>query len=188
MRTKSDFGTAVSSAAQRPFKRRRLSVENFDDDKDSISFTVPGLDHGPASRPILDDSARAGTIESAPAPNRSRTSFADLQVSPWLVAALAAMAIKQPTRIQRGCIPEILAGRDCIGGSRTGSGKTLAFAVPILQKWAQDPTGIYAVVLTPTRYVKALATHSYTQSNGRMKENWHYSYMSNLSPLEHRSR
>ena len=27
----------------------------------------------------------------------------------------------------------------------------VAFAVPILQKWAQDPSAIYAVVLTPTR-------------------------------------
>jgi ATP-dependent RNA helicase DDX49/DBP8 len=62
------------------------------------------------------------------------------------------MAIKRPTGIQKGCIPEILKGRDCIGGSRTGSGKTVAFAVPILQKWAEDPIGIFAVILTPTRY------------------------------------
>ncbi|KAK5148992.1 putative RNA helicase [Oleoguttula sp. CCFEE 6159] len=61
------------------------------------------------------------------------------------------MAIKRPTGIQKGCIPEILEGRDCIGGSRTGSGKTVAFAVPILQKWSEDPVGIFAVVLTPTR-------------------------------------
>lgn len=61
------------------------------------------------------------------------------------------MEIKHPTPIQRACIPEILQGRDCIGGSRTGTGKTIAFAVPILQKWAEDPFGIYAVVLTPTR-------------------------------------
>lgn len=61
------------------------------------------------------------------------------------------MAIKNPTRIQSAAIPEILAGRDCIGGSRTGSGKTVAFAVPILQQWAKDPFGIFGLVLTPTR-------------------------------------
>lgn len=38
-----------------------------------------------------------------------------------------------------------------IGGSRTGSGKTIAFTVPMLQRWAQDPIGIFAVILTPTR-------------------------------------
>jgi ATP-dependent RNA helicase DDX49/DBP8 len=85
------------------------------------------------------------------APIDPQTTFASLTVKPWLVASLHAMAIKRPTGIQKGCIPEILKGRDCIGGSRTGSGKTVAFAVPILQKWAEDPFGIFAVVLTPTR-------------------------------------
>ena len=78
-------------------------------------------------------------------------SFAALNVAPWLIASLAAMAVTRPTGIQKGCIPEILRGKDVIGGSRTGSGKTIAFTVPILQKWAEDPVGIFAVVLTPTR-------------------------------------
>jgi ATP-dependent RNA helicase DDX49/DBP8 len=42
-------------------------------------------------------------------------------------------------------------GRDVIGGAKTGSGKTAAFALPILQKLAEDPYGVYALVLTPTR-------------------------------------
>ncbi|OAX82477.1 ATP-dependent RNA helicase DBP8 [Emergomyces africanus] len=79
------------------------------------------------------------------------SSFASLGLAPWLVGSLSAMAIKRPTAIQKACIPEILKGRDCIGGSRTGSGKTVAFAAPILQKWSEDPFGIFAVILTPTR-------------------------------------
>jgi hypothetical protein len=43
-------------------------------------------------------------------------------------------------------------GRDCIGNAKTGSGKTIAFALPILQKLSVDPYGIFALVLTPTRY------------------------------------
>ncbi|GAB7358036.1 hypothetical protein MBLNU230_g0200t1 [Neophaeotheca triangularis] len=93
------------------------------------------------------------------------TSFATLEVDPWLVASLANMAIKRPTRIQSHCIPEIVAGRDCIGGSRTGSGKTVAFAVPILQQWARDPMGIYAVVMTPTREL-ALQIYEQIQAIG----------------------
>ncbi|GKT88636.1 ATP-dependent RNA helicase DBP8 [Colletotrichum tofieldiae] len=85
------------------------------------------------------------------APTDPNTTFSAINVRPWLVQSLANMAIKRPTGIQKGCIPEILKGRDCIGGSRTGSGKTVAFAVPILQKWAEDPTAIFALVLTPTR-------------------------------------
>ena len=46
------------------------------------------------------------------------------------------------------CYP---VGRDCIGCAKTGSGKTAAFALPILQKLSEDPYGIYALVLTPTR-------------------------------------
>ncbi|KAF5555062.1 ATP-dependent RNA helicase DBP8 [Fusarium mexicanum] len=91
------------------------------------------------------------TKNSVQAPTDPNTTFSSLNVRPWLVQSLANMAIKRPTGIQKGCIPEILKGRDCIGGSRTGSGKTVAFAVPILQKWSEDPTAIFAIVLTPTR-------------------------------------
>ncbi|KAF9462588.1 DEAD-domain-containing protein [Collybia nuda] len=61
------------------------------------------------------------------------------------------MSIRIPTEVQVACIPPLLAGRDCIGNAKTGSGKTIAFALPILQKLSEDPYGIYALVLTPTR-------------------------------------
>lgn len=56
-----------------------------------------------------------------------------------------------PTPVQLNCIPPILEGRDCIGCAKTGSGKTLAFALPILQTLCEDPYGIYALIITPTR-------------------------------------
>lgn len=46
------------------------------------------------------------------------------------------------------CAP---TGRDCLGCAKTGSGKTAAFALPILHRLAEDPYGIFALVLTPTR-------------------------------------
>jgi ATP-dependent RNA helicase DDX49/DBP8 len=79
------------------------------------------------------------------------TSFTDIGVEDWLKDTLKAMAIKEPTEIQRACIPPILAGKDVIGGAKTGSGKTAAFALPILQKLSEDPYGVFALVLTPTR-------------------------------------
>jgi len=48
-----------------------------------------------------------------------------------------------------------MLGRDCIGNAKTGSGKTIAFAIPILQKLSEDPYGIFALVLTPTRFARA---------------------------------
>ncbi|KAJ1836975.1 putative RNA helicase, partial [Coemansia sp. RSA 2708] len=84
-----------------------------------------------------------------PAPPMCR--FSDLGLDKWLVDTLGAMSIHEPTEIQRACIKPILEGRDVIGGAKTGSGKTAAFALPILQKLSEDPFGVFAVVLTPTR-------------------------------------
>nr|XP_034171328.1 probable ATP-dependent RNA helicase DDX49 [Osmia lignaria] len=77
--------------------------------------------------------------------------FADLNLSSWLINQCNFMGLKNPTPIQQNCIPRIVAGDDCIGCAKTGSGKTLAFALPILQKLSEDPYGIYALILTPTR-------------------------------------
>lgn len=78
-------------------------------------------------------------------------SFEELGVSKWLSEALNSMKIHTPTTIQSACIPKILKGHDCIGGAKTGSGKTIAFAAPMLTQWSEDPSGIYGLVLTPTR-------------------------------------
>ena len=80
-------------------------------------------------------------------------SFKSLGLSDWLYSLCKSLGMTQPTEVQQGCIPSILAGRDVIGTAHTGSGKTAAFALPILQKLAQDPYGVYALVLTPTRCV-----------------------------------
>lgn len=64
---------------------------------------------------------------------------------------LQSSGVKSPTEIQKNCIPKILDGADCIGCAKTGSGKTLAFALPILQKLWEEPYGIFALILTPTR-------------------------------------
>lgn len=144
-------------------KRRRLSRDDDDSSIGDVSSSSRDASPEPQRLPVPTLSRIAakkkGTVQpdafksTRATVSTSSASFADLGVAPWLVMSLSAMAIKRPTNIQKGCIPEILKGRDCIGGSRTGSGKTVAFAVPILQKWAEDPVGIFAVILTPTRLV-----------------------------------
>ncbi|CAI5482851.1 unnamed protein product [Closterium sp. Yama58-4] len=78
-------------------------------------------------------------------------SFADLALAPWLVATCHEMGLRHPTPVQCACIPPVIAGSNVIGVAQTGSGKTAAFALPILQKLAEDPYGVFALVLTPTR-------------------------------------
>ncbi|CAG8668014.1 15483_t:CDS:2 [Gigaspora margarita] len=90
-------------------------------------------------------------MDSSPKNPSLPTSFEQLGLNSWLIDALNAMSIKFPTEIQSACIPKILLGKDCIGEAKTGSGKTAAFALPILQKLSEDPFGIFALVLTPTR-------------------------------------
>jgi len=58
-------------------------------------------------------------------------------------------------------------GRDCIGCAKTGSGKTAAFALPILQKLCEDPYGIFALILSPTRCVAVLLWQKHTQRQYR---------------------
>lgn len=112
--------------------------------KKSETPAQPTKDSTDTNPELIRDAIEIG-LQSA------ESSFKALNVAPWLVGSLTTMAIRKPTAIQRACIPEILKGRDCIGGSRTGSGKTVAFAVPMLQEWARDPVGIFGLVLTPTR-------------------------------------
>ena len=77
--------------------------------------------------------------------------FKDMGLHGWLERSLASMGITQPTPVQQHCIPAALGGRHVIACAPTGSGKTAAFALPIIHTLAEDPFGIYALVLTPAR-------------------------------------
>lgn len=77
--------------------------------------------------------------------------FGELGLIEPLLDALDKINFKTPTEIQSQVLPYALEGRDIIGVAETGSGKTAAFALPILQKLWEDPKGLFAVVLAPTR-------------------------------------
>lgn len=77
--------------------------------------------------------------------------WGEVGVGAWLGRACRELGLVAPTLVQARCIPPILAGRDVIGSAKTGSGKTAAFALPILQRLSEEPHGIFALVLTPTR-------------------------------------
>ncbi|KAF6151755.1 hypothetical protein GIB67_010329 [Kingdonia uniflora] len=81
----------------------------------------------------------------------SSRSFSDIGLAEWAINTCKELGMKKPTPVQQHCIPHILAGEDVLGLAQTGSGKTAAFALPILQKLAKDPYGVFALVVTPTR-------------------------------------
>lgn len=80
-----------------------------------------------------------------------KRSFNELGLAGWVCKTLSAMGIDTPTPVQARCIPPALAGAHVLASAQTGSGKTAAFLLPILQKLASDPYGIYALIITPTR-------------------------------------
>lgn len=89
--------------------------------------------------------------ESNPNPTPNHISFSDLGLADWAVQTCKELGIKKPSPVQRHCIPRILSGQDVLGLAETGSGKTAAFALPILQRLAENPYGVFALVLTPTK-------------------------------------
>ena len=105
-------------------------------------------------------------------PDDTPTDFASLGLSAPLVAATTALGYEEPTPVQREAIPVLLAGRDVLGQAATGTGKTAAFALPMLQRIAEDGAErgrTSGLVLVPTRELAmqvAEAIHKYAKGIG----------------------
>ncbi len=81
--------------------------------------------------------------------------FAELNLHPAVLQALADCGYNEPTPIQAQAIPEALAGHDLMASAQTGTGKTAAFMLPAMQRLATPSPvksrGPRVLVLTPTR-------------------------------------
>ncbi|XP_047310917.1 DEAD-box ATP-dependent RNA helicase 13 [Impatiens glandulifera] len=63
----------------------------------------------------------------------------ELRLHPLLMKSIYRLGFKEPTPIQKSCIPAAAhQGKDVIGAAETGSGKTLAFGLPILQRLLEE--------------------------------------------------
>ncbi|XP_047946951.1 DEAD-box ATP-dependent RNA helicase 13 [Salvia hispanica] len=99
-------------------------------------------------------------------------SWNELRLHPMIMKSIYRLKFKEPTPIQKACIPAAAhQGKDVIGAAETGSGKTLAFGLPILQRLLEErekaerlmvekadgsdgiaPQGVLrALIVTPTR-------------------------------------
>ncbi|NKF49813.1 DEAD/DEAH box helicase [Shewanella sp. WXL01] len=77
-----------------------------------------------------------------------------------ILSAIADCGYKDMTPVQRQAIPAIRRGEDVLASAQTGTGKTAAFALPILQRIAEQPKALQhsntrALILTPTRELAA---------------------------------
>ncbi|XP_073299751.1 DEAD-box ATP-dependent RNA helicase 13 isoform X2 [Primulina huaijiensis] len=67
------------------------------------------------------------------------SSWNELRLHPLIMKAIYKLKFKEPTPIQKACIPVAAhQGKDVIGAAETGSGKTLAFGLPILQRLLEE--------------------------------------------------
>ena len=100
----------------------------------------------------------------------AQITFAELGLSDALLKSITAVGYEEPTPIQLGTIPVLLAGKDVIAQAQTGSGKTAAFGLPDHREHrARKQRNVQALILCPTRELAiqvAEALHKY----GRHKE------------------
>ncbi|XP_028926723.1 probable ATP-dependent RNA helicase DDX27 [Ornithorhynchus anatinus] len=92
-------------------------------------------------------------------------SFQDMNLSRPLLKAITAMGFKQPTPIQKACIPVGMLGKDICACAATGTGKTAAFALPVLERLIYKPRQApvtRVLVLVPTREL-GIQVHSVTK-------------------------
>ena len=104
--------------------------------------------------------------------NNQGSDFASLGLAETLVGALTALGYEEPTPVQCEAIPLMLSGRDVLAQAATGTGKTAAFALPMIQRLAEDEAGrrqMRALVLVPTRELAmqiSEAIHRYARGTG----------------------
>ncbi|HJW03598.1 MAG TPA: DEAD/DEAH box helicase [Azospira sp.] len=92
--------------------------------------------------------------------------FPALGLSLPLLQALDALDYKTPTPVQTQAIPAVLEGKDLMAAAQTGTGKTAGFALPLLQRLAEDPeptasNSVRALVLVPTRELAQQVSDSF---------------------------
>ncbi|GAA4877225.1 DEAD/DEAH box helicase [Pseudonocardia benzenivorans] len=112
-----------------------------------------------------DESDDSDDSDDTDDPDEGGVRFADLGLAPELQRALDELGYERPSPIQAEAIPSLIDGRDLIGQAATGTGKTAAFALPMLQRLAQERRGSrgtapLGLVLAPTRELAMQVTEA----------------------------
>lgn len=140
--------SAVTSAKEVTVSRKRRQEEDNSSVEEESEDSNDEVDEDDNADEVHGEETSQDITNT---PFKPAYSFKDVGLCDWICASTAAVGYKRPTDIQSACIPAILDGRDVLACAETGSGKTAAFVLPMLQILSQDPYGIFALVLTPTR-------------------------------------
>ncbi len=101
----------------------------------------------------------------------AEVTFADLQIHPAVLQALADVGYESPSAIQAATIPPMMAGSDVVGLAQTGTGKTAAFAIPILSRIDTSSRTTQALVLAPTRELALQVAEAFSRYGAHLPVN-----------------
>ena len=88
--------------------------------------------------------------------------FLEFGFNQSILKSLINKGYKNPTPIQKAAIPELMLGRDLLGQAQTGTGKTAAFALPLIEKLADNKElNAKVLVMTPTRELATQVAESF---------------------------
>lgn len=104
-------------------------------------------------------------------PDPADLTFADLQIHPAVLKAVADVGYESPSPIQAATIPAMLGGSDVVGLAQTGTGKTAAFAIPILSKIDTESRNTQALVLAPTRELALQVAEAFGRYGAQLRVN-----------------
>ena len=94
--------------------------------------------------------------------NDNENGFLAFGFNQSILNALRKKGYKNPTPIQKAAIPELMLGRDLLGQAQTGTGKTAAFALPLIEKLADNnELNAKVLVMTPTRELATQVAESF---------------------------
>src|SRR3954463_3810539 len=101
----------------------------------------------------------------------AQPSFADLQIHPAVLQAIADVGYESPSAIQAATIPAMLAGFDVVGLAQTRTRKKAAFAIPILSKNDTSSRITQALVLAPTRELALQVAEAFSRYGAHLNVN-----------------
>jgi superfamily II DNA/RNA helicase len=128
----------------------------------------------PAKTIIIVSSDNQNAIATDETSEAKTVTFADLGLSPKVLAAVTDAGYVNPTPIQAGAIPHALQGKDILGIAQTGTGKTAAFVLPMitrLEKGRARARMPRTLILEPTRELAAQVEENFIKYGKNHKLN-----------------
>ncbi|KAL7250091.1 hypothetical protein ACSBR1_012147 [Camellia fascicularis] len=150
---------AVSEEKDNKVKRKKKKKKKKKKNKDAKNSEEN-------EEPIAEVSDPKDDIEGDSVDEAEYYAWNELRLLPLLMKAIYSLGFKEPTPIQKACIPAAAhQGKDVIGAAETGSGKTLALGLPIFQRLIEEQEktdnmfaekGEAAEKIAPSRLLRAL--------------------------------